>query len=204
MVTVVRVNKARNIISVDVKRLAFKVKLLKLTRFFCTMPVRAYLPRNRTSCSGVLRDIDPDCTENDAKTHLQSSIGILQVKGLVKTSHVVRVAFARKQAPQHVKVCFVRTDVIPYEALPVQCYRCYTFGHIAAECTTNSQVSRRCGKSHEAMCEGDPYCVTCKGDHASSAAKCSVKERETEFTRYKLEHNTTFREEKEAVHANNK
>ncbi|KAG0434070.1 hypothetical protein HPB47_019372, partial [Ixodes persulcatus] len=43
------------------------------------------------------------------------------------------------------------------------------------------------------MCEGAPYCVNCEGDHASNAADCPVKERETEIIRYKLKHNTTFR-----------
>lgn len=200
MVTVVRVNKARNILAVDVKRPAFKAELLKVTKL-CTVPVRAYLPREHSGSFGVLRDIDPDYTENDIKTQLQSSIGIVEVKRLGKTSPVVRVTFAGEQAPQHVKVGLVRTEVIPYRARPLQCYKCYKFGHIAAACTTMSQLCHRCGKSHDGMCEGAPYCVNCEGDHASNAADCPVKERETEIIRYKLEHNTTFREAKGAVHA---
>ncbi|KAG0415313.1 hypothetical protein HPB47_007499 [Ixodes persulcatus] len=200
MVTVVRVNKARNILAVDVKRPAFKAELLKVTKL-CTVPVRAYLPREHSGSFGVLRDIDPDYSENDIKTQLQSSIGIVEVKRLGKTSPVVRVTFAGEQAPQHVKVGLVRTEVIPYRARPLQCYKCYKFGHIAAACTTNSQLCHRCGKSHDGMCEGAPYCVNCEGDHASNAADCPVKERETEIIRYKLEHNTTFREAKGAVHA---
>lgn len=200
MVTVVRVNKARNILAVDVKRPAFKAELLKVTKL-CTVPVRAYLPREHSGSFGVLRDIDPDYTENDIKTQLQSSIGIVEVKRLGKTSPVVRVTFAGEQAPQHVKVGLVRTEVIPYRARPLQCYKCYKYGHIAAACTTESQLCHRCGKSHDGMCEGAPYCVNCEGDHASNAADCPVKERETEIIRYKLEHNTTFREAKGAVHA---
>ncbi|KAG0425864.1 hypothetical protein HPB47_026989 [Ixodes persulcatus] len=85
MVTVVRVNKARNILAVDVKRPAFKAELLKVTKL-CTVPVRAYLPREHSGSFGVLRDIDPDYSENDIKTQLQSSIGIVEVKRLGKTS----------------------------------------------------------------------------------------------------------------------
>lgn len=114
------------------------------------------------------------------KTQLQSSTGLVEVKRLGQTSPVVRVAFAGKQAHQHVKVGLVRTDVIPYRARPLQCYRCYKIGDITAACTTESEVCRRCEKSHEAMCEGDPYCVNCKGDHAFNAAECPVKERERE------------------------
>ncbi|KAG0444074.1 hypothetical protein HPB47_014200 [Ixodes persulcatus] len=198
MVTVVRVNKARNILAVDVKRPAFKAELLKVTKL-CTVPVRAYLPREHSGSFGVLRHIDPDYTENDIKTQLQSSIGIVEVKRLGKTSPVVRVTFAGEQVPRHVKVGLVRTEVIPYRACPLQCYKCYKFGHIAAACTTKSQLCHRCGKSHDGMCEGAPYCVNCEGDHASNAANFPVKERETEIIRYKLEHNTTFREAKGAV-----
>ncbi|KAG0413180.1 hypothetical protein HPB47_009678 [Ixodes persulcatus] len=148
----------------DVKRPAFKAELLKVTKL-CTVPVRAYLPREHSGSFGVLRDIDPDYTENDIKTQLQSSIGIIEVKRLGKTSPVVR---------------------------------CYKFDHIAAACTTKSQLCHRCGKRHDGMCEGAPYCVNCEGDHASNAADCPVKERETEIIRCKLEHNTTFREAKGA------
>ncbi|KAG0445275.1 hypothetical protein HPB47_017463, partial [Ixodes persulcatus] len=150
MVTVVRVNKARNILAVDVKRPAFKAELLKVTKL-CTVPI----------ARGTL-------------------------------------TFAGEQAPQHVKVGLVRTEVIPYRARPLQCYKCYKFGHIAAACTIKSQLCHRCGKSHDGMCEGAPYCVNCEGDHASNAADCPFKERETEIIRYKLEHNTTFREAKGA------
>ncbi|KAG0427622.1 hypothetical protein HPB47_025347 [Ixodes persulcatus] len=102
MVSVVRNNKARNIVAVDVKRPLFKAELLKLSKL-CTVPVRAFLQRDRSNCFGILRDIDPDCTEDDIKTHLQSSVGVAEVKRLGKTSPVVRVAFAGKVAPQHVK-----------------------------------------------------------------------------------------------------
>ncbi|KAG0428205.1 hypothetical protein HPB47_024795 [Ixodes persulcatus] len=102
MVSVVRINKARNIVAVDVKRPLFKAELLKLSKL-CTVPVRAFLPRDRSNCFGILRDIDPDCTEDDIKTHLQSSVGVAEVKRLGKTSPVVRIAFAGKVAPQHVK-----------------------------------------------------------------------------------------------------
>ncbi|KAG0410749.1 hypothetical protein HPB47_012125 [Ixodes persulcatus] len=174
MVTVVRVNKARNILAVDVKRPAFKAELLKVTKL-CTVPVRAYLPREHSGSFGVLRDIDPDHTENDIRTQLQSSIGIVEVKRLGRTSPVVRVTFAGEQAPQHVKVGLVRTEVIPYRARPLQCYKCYKFGHIAAACTTKSQLRHRCGKSHDGMCEGVPYCVNCEG------CACSAEETNDKF-----------------------
>ncbi|XP_040070422.1 uncharacterized protein LOC120843213 [Ixodes scapularis] len=200
MVSVVRINKARNIVAVDVKRPLFKAELLKLSKL-CAVPVRAFLPRDRSNCFGILRDIDPDCTEDDIKTHLQSSVGVAEVKRLGKTSPVVRVAFTGKVAPQHVKVGLVRTEVIPYRARPLQCYRCYKFGHIAAACTAEFQLCYRCGLRHEGTCEANPNCVNCQGQHASNSAECPVKVRETEVTRYRLEHNTTFREAKYAVHA---
>ncbi|KAG0413161.1 hypothetical protein HPB47_009688 [Ixodes persulcatus] len=89
MVSVVRINKARNIVAVDVKKPALKAELLKLTKL-CALPVRAFLPSDRTNCYGVLRDIDPDCTEQDIKTRLQSTACITDVKRLGKTSPVVR------------------------------------------------------------------------------------------------------------------
>ncbi|KAG0411421.1 hypothetical protein HPB47_011458 [Ixodes persulcatus] len=102
MVSEIRINKARNIIAVDTKRPLFKAELLKLTKL-CALPVTAFLPRDRSNSFGVLRDIDPDCTEDDVKTHLQSSVGIAEVKRLGKKSPVIRVAFTGRVPPQHVK-----------------------------------------------------------------------------------------------------
>ncbi|KAM7287237.1 hypothetical protein ISCGN_030929 [Ixodes scapularis] len=102
MVSEIRINKARNIIAVDTKRPLFKAELLKLTKL-CALPVTAFLPRDRSNSFGVLRDIDPDCTEDDVKTHLQSSVGITEVKRLGKKSPVIRVAFTGKVPPQHIK-----------------------------------------------------------------------------------------------------
>lgn len=200
MVSVVRINKARNIVAVDVKKPALKAELLKLTKL-CALPVRAFLPSDRTNCYGVLRDIDPDCTEHDIKTRLQSTACITEVKRLGKTSPVVRVSFATKVAPQHVNVGLVRTEVIPYRARPLQCYRCHKFGHIAAACAEETQLCSRCGQCHDDKCEVNPCCVNCQGNHASNAPECPVRAREAEVARYKLEHKTTFREAKSAVHA---
>ncbi|KAG0410951.1 hypothetical protein HPB47_011926 [Ixodes persulcatus] len=200
MISVVRINKDRNIVAVDVKKPALKAELLKLTKL-CALPVRAFLPSDRTNCYGVLRDIDPDCTETDIKTRLQSTACITEVKRLGKTSPVVRVSFATKVAPQHVNVGLVRTEVIPYRARPLQCYRCHKFGHIAAACAEETQLCSRCGQCHEDKCEANPCCVNCHGNHASNAPECPVRAREAEVARYKLEHNTTFCEAKSAVHA---
>ncbi|KAG0419645.1 hypothetical protein HPB47_003968 [Ixodes persulcatus] len=182
MVSEILINKARNIIAVDTKRPLFKAELLKLTKL-CALPVTAFLPRDRSNSFGVLRDIDPDCTEDDVKTHLQSSVGITEVKRLGKKSPVIRIAFTGKVPPQHVKVGLVRTEVLPYRARPLQCYKCHKFGHIAAACTVASRLCYHCGQCHEGECTANPRCVNCQGEHI-----------ETEVTRYQLKHNTTFRE----------
>ncbi|KAG0417392.1 hypothetical protein HPB47_005634 [Ixodes persulcatus] len=112
MVSVVRINKARNIVAVDVKKPALKAELLKLTKL-CALPVRAFLPSDRTNCYGVLRDIGPDCTEQDIKTRLQSTACITDVKRLGKTSPVVRVSatgatnLATSQLPAQKKPSYV-------------------------------------------------------------------------------------------------
>lgn len=200
MVSVVRVNAARNIVAVDVKRPLYKAELLKITKL-CDVPVRAFIPRERSNCFGVLRDIDPDYTEQDVKAQLQSSIGVTEVKRLGKASPVVRVAFAGKMAPQHVKVGLVRTTVIPYRARPLQCYKCHKFGHIAVACAAEFQICYQCGQSHEGACEATPSCVNCRGNHTSNATECPVKQRETEIMRYQHENNTTLREARGAVYA---
>ncbi|KAG0430926.1 hypothetical protein HPB47_022255, partial [Ixodes persulcatus] len=176
VVSVVRVKKARNIVAVDAKKPALKAELLKLAKQ-CAMPVRAFLPSDRTNCYGVLRDIEPDCTEHDIKTRPQSTACITEVRRLDKTSPVVGASFATKVAPQHCNVGLVRTKVIPYRSRLLQCYRCHIFGHIAAASAEEFQLCSRCGQCHKDKCKANPCCVNCHGNHASSAPVYQVEAR---------------------------
>ncbi|KAH8696363.1 hypothetical protein BGW36DRAFT_277556, partial [Talaromyces proteolyticus] len=62
------------------------------------------------------------------------------------------------------------------------CAKCQKFGHIHAQCPSNSHVCGTCAGGHPSWeCPStrgekvDPKCANCKGDHKASSAKCAEK-----------------------------
>ena len=75
-------------------------------------------------------------------------------------------------------------DCEPYDALlvPVRCYKCLHFGHVAVRCKETHARCATCGRTeqdhpggfkgcHQAE-GGQPYCVICKGQHSAFDCRC--------------------------------
>ena len=65
--------------------------------------------------------------------------------------------------------------------VPLLCYNCQEFGHVARLCVGESRCEY-CGVKHTGQCNGNPVsCVNCGGSHRSSSPNCpaylSVRER---------------------------
>ena len=64
--------------------------------------------------------------------------------------------------------------------IPLRCYNCQEFGHIARLCKNESRCEI-CAQHHSGSCEGSRCCVNCGGGHHSNSTFCpvytSIKER---------------------------
>ncbi|XP_033229047.1 uncharacterized protein LOC117180666 [Belonocnema kinseyi] len=97
----------------------------------------------------------------------------------------MKVSDAKELLQQgHVKVGWIRCR-IREKVRAVRCFRCFDYGHTAAECkgAERSKLCWKCGtENHQAKsCRKDPKCVLCteRGgnctvDHIIGSAKCVV------------------------------
>ena len=77
--------------------------------------------------------------------------------------------------PERIKVGPLDIGLRPFADRPLQCYRCYEFGHGKNNCTG----SPRCGHcsasdAHPTSeCEFEPYCFHCRDKHPLSSRQCA-------------------------------
>ena len=58
-------------------------------------------------------------------------------------------------------------------AVPLRCYNCQEFGHIAKFCKNESKCEN-CAHHHSGACSSDKCCVNCGGGHCSSSTNYAV------------------------------
>ena len=73
-----------------------------------------------------------------------------------------------------------------------QCFKCYRYGHRAAECNSNTVCSHCTHEGHTAeQCpnsDGPPKCINCNGEHAAWHRECSARTNEaTRLTELRME-----------------
>ena len=132
--------------------------------------------------------------------NLQSSLGEEFVKEEIKKQCGVDVSIRRlryrdskKPLPVAVVTCAAheglaalfkaditiakkKVRVVPYRSkrnIPVRCYRCQEYGHIANSCE-NEERCEKCSESHKGGCKGKIKCYNCKGSHGAGVRDCPV------------------------------
>jgi hypothetical protein len=89
--------------------------------------------------------------------------------GSLEPTPALIVSFALPSLPVEVKCAYYNLKVRPYIPNPMRCFKIKRFGHTQSR-RTKPTICPDCGlKEHEStQCEGENYCVNCKGDHSAS------------------------------------
>ncbi|XP_064457165.1 uncharacterized protein LOC135368072 [Ornithodoros turicata] len=176
----IRINRALNIVAVDVKTIAGVTLLLALNRL-CTMPVRAAMPTPKCASTGVIRVVDLSLTDSDLCQRLRSPLDFHSVKRRGKDSEPVKIVFVSSSRPSVVHIGTVKCPVSAYKPKPTQCFKCGRFGHVNVSCPRPEQCLICAGDHATSACpEGSvPKCSNCGLAHSSVDKTCPVKKRET-------------------------
>ena len=64
-----------------------------------------------------------------------------------------------------------------YKNKPLQCFKCFKFGHLAKYCKSANQICSRCGETNHKYdnCQNKnktPICSNCEGDHVATSMDC--------------------------------
>lgn len=187
-----RVNAPKNIIAVDAVNAAAVNQLLSTTSL-CGLEVRSYLPRDKHTMAGVIRDVDVAIDEGDLVSLVSSTTSISQIRRL-GSSTSVKLIFQGDCLPATVKVGLVRHPVRPFVPRPLQCKNCFKLGHVAGTCTSQTKCSR-CGADHtNEQCTGSPVqCANCSGAHEATSKECPRLRREVEICKRMARDNSSHK-----------
>lgn len=172
-----RVNPRKNVIAVDANS-STAVEILLATTSLCGADVRAYLPRDKNTVIGVIRDVDADIPEGEILQMISSTAAVVQLRRF-GTSNTVKLVFRGDSLPATVKVGLVRHAVRPYVPRPLQCRKCMKLGHVIGACSYEP-ICSRCGGKHapDACTSTYSKCANCSGDHDATSTHCPLLRRE--------------------------
>lgn len=141
-----------------------------------------------------IRDLDGDTTEEDVLVAIKGALKGHDLVGEVKVTSV-RPAHSGTQratavlpktlatkllAMQHLRIGWVECRVKLREEGPVQCFKCWSTGHIAADCkgVDRAKLCFNCGSAdHRAVeCQSPPFCPVCNqpGHRAGATRSCKA------------------------------
>ena len=101
----------------------------------------------------------------DTKKPLPVAVVTCEAHEGLATLFKANIVIAKKK----IKVVSYRTK----RNIPVRCYRCQEYGHVASRCE-NEERCEKCSESHKGRCEGKVKCHNCKGNHGAGARDCPV------------------------------
>lgn len=110
------------------------------------------------------------------------------------------LTIAGKIIPQHVYFGFIRVITRPYYPAPMQCYKCWEFGHTKIRCS-KKDVCGTCSGEHintrGVLCHLPVNCYKCKiNEHPVSSRKCPYYVAENNIAKLRVDRGMTYGEAK--------
>lgn len=150
--------------------------------------LETFVPVYKKFRQGIVKNIPVDISEQSILNACESPAKVMDVRRLNRRntnstsdsdrwipSKTILITFEGQMLPSEIIILKVNTEVIPYVKKPMQCFKCFEFGHTIQNCK-NEAFCIQCGeKKHENGClEQTPKCVNCQGDHKSIDSVCPI------------------------------
>lgn len=119
--------------------------------------LEAFIPYNQVTCRGVVRNIDPNISEEELLNNIESMFEVVQIRRMnrrvvdengeatTKPTATVVITFLGRTMPEKVGIYKVYEHVEVYIPPVIQCMQCGRFGHIAKNCR-GKETCKRCGQ----------------------------------------------------------
>lgn len=167
-----------------VRKLLRMSQLIDGTKVVVAEHPRLNLTKVVVTCHSVSSMSDE---ELKAETTLQAQ-GVVDVRRFRKGGPTMTLTIRGTVAPDAIFFGFDRCKTKPYVQAPMQCYRCFEFGHPKAKCTAE-EICRNCSTAHEiakdqdgkTICSKPPRCLHCDGSHSPASRICEKYQQEEEI-----------------------
>ena len=105
------------------------------------------------------------------------------------------LTFSTPILPSSIRVGYLNVRVAVYIPNPMQCYKCFKFGHHESNCAKQT-ICRRCSSNHDKneTCNVPVKCANCGGEHYATSRSCPLWLKEKEILRQKHTQNISFQD----------
>lgn len=165
--------------------------------------------RSLNSSRGVIRCIDLKGLSDEEIIEGLKEQGITNARRIKITkegrrieTNTIILTFNSSIIPKTIKVGYLQVNVEIYIPNPLQCYRCFRFGHDEDNCSQpGDKTCPKCAQSgidfsHIELCTNEIKCRNCGNSHSARSKECSFWKKEKEILRIKYTQNITFPEAK--------
>lgn len=120
--------------------------------------------------------------------------------GDITPIHTYFLTFDRPSPPEEIRISFhEKVRVGLYVPRPLQCFKCFKFGHTSSKCKGKA-MCRQCGRqAHENDCRRTKECSNCKGNHSPTSKQCPSYRTEAEIKKIMVQNKVSFKEAKKRV-----
>lgn len=152
-----------------------------------------------TTCHTVEEMSEEELTEELAD---QGVIGVHRLGRKGGKSATMVVTFRGTVVPKEIFFGFDRCSTRPYKQSPMQCFRCFGFGHTKARCSAEQELCRNCSKAHaiekdsdgKTVCTAAASCMHCNGAHSPTSRTCPKYAEEEEINEIRTKEDKSARE----------
>lgn len=146
--------------------------------------VSARISGGRSSVKGKISGVHPSISEATILSALRS-LGVTEVArvktknpmtNVVSATEHVILTFTGNHFPSEIRLGLKKHGVVLY-CDPMQCFRCYSMDHFAADCKVPKPKCRRCGSLEHLRrdCKAQAKCCLCSGEHEATWGSCPVR-----------------------------
>lgn len=152
---------------------------------FATFPVSPFVPAHLACTKGIIRGVDTDMSVNDMLEEFAPA-GVIAVHRCSRIENDSRyptesviATFAGVSLPSEIKVWPLIFRVEALSPRPLQCKKCWRFGHSVGGCKSAARCCS-CGGDHPpAPCNTEEVtCCLCSNSHPADYSGCPVREQE--------------------------
>lgn len=152
-----------------------------------------------TTCHTVEELSEEELTEELAD---QGVIGVHRLGRKGGKSATMVITLRGTVVPKEIFFGFDRCATRPYKQAPMQCFKCFGFGHTKARCSAAEELCRNCSKAHpiakdqdgKTLCEAAPSCKHCNGAHSPTSRTCPRYAEEEEINEIRTKEDKSARE----------
>lgn len=149
---------------------------------------------NRTKVVVTCRSVEgiPDAElMNEPTMKAQGVVDIRRFKKEGKDTNTMTVTVRGTVAPDAIYFGFERCEAKLFVPAPMQCFRCFYYGHTKAHCKAEKEACRNCSGDHKivkdaegkTVCTAPARCLHCNKGHSPTSRLCEQYKEEEEVLR---------------------